>query len=150
MNDYLSFEGCVRAMEWGKSTYSILPIPTEIASAHAAPAAKRIEVEIKDDPIKPAPTKAPVFDSVFMRTGKSLLRQIGIAPGELPDVRLRKAVEGVGTPIDVLQALRTVEAPVRWEDLTPGKKRGHLHQTNAAKKAKPRAKRIAKMIAELS
>ncbi|MEJ8562767.1 YdeI/OmpD-associated family protein [Yoonia sp. GPGPB17] len=76
--------------------------------------------------------------------------EIGITPGDIFDVRLRKADPNqVEIPDDVLLALRQAEATVRWNGLTPGKQRGLLHGVTTAKQAETRAKRIAKMIAEL-
>ena len=151
MSGYLHFEGQIVPMEWGTSIYTVLPLPDEVAQALQAQRARRVEGEINDHPINLALTTAPVIDQVFLWTGKSLLDQIGIAPGEPLEVRLRKAPEDVvDTPEDVMLALRQADATAIWEALTPGKKRGLLHQINTAKRAETRAKRIAKLIAELS
>ncbi|MEM9788147.1 MAG: YdeI/OmpD-associated family protein [Pseudomonadota bacterium] len=148
MSDYLSFEGQVVPMEWGKSVYTVLPLPDDIAKALQADGARRVEGEINDHPVNLALTTAPVIDQVFLWTGKSLLQEIGIAPGEPVDVRLRKADDSVETPEDVMLALRQADATAKWEALTPGKKRGLLHGVNTAKRAETRAKRIAKLIAD--
>ncbi|MEL6838395.1 MAG: YdeI/OmpD-associated family protein [Pseudomonadota bacterium] len=148
MSDYLSFEGQVVPMEWGKSVYTVLPLPDDIAKALQADGARRVEGEINDHPVNLALTKAPVIDQVFLWTGKSLLQEIGIAPGEPVYVRLRKADDSVETPEDVMLALRQADATAKWEALTPGKKRGLLHGVNTAKRAETRAKRIAKLIAD--
>lgn len=148
MSDYLSFEGQVVPMEWGKSVYTVLPLPDDIAKALQADGARRVEGEINDHPVNLALTTAPVIDQVFLWTGKSLLQEIGIAPGEPVYVRLRKADDSVETPEDVMLALRQADATAKWEALTPGKKRGLLHGVNTAKRAETRAKRIAKLIAD--
>ncbi|MEO1638451.1 MAG: YdeI/OmpD-associated family protein [Pseudomonadota bacterium] len=150
MTDYFFFEGRVESMEWGKSVYTVLRLPPDIADALAAQGAKRVEGEIDDHPVNLAPTKAPVIDGVFLWAGKTLLDEIGIEPGETLDVRLRKADDSiVEVDDDVLLALRQAEATDRWNALTPGKRRGLLHGVTTAKRAETRAKRIAKMIAEL-
>ena len=150
MSDYLAFEGRVEPMEWGKSVYTVLRIPTDIAVTLAEQGAKRVEGEINDHPVNLALTKAPVIDGVFLWAGKTLLDEIGIAPGETLDVRLRKADDSiVEVDEDVMLALRQAEATDRWNALTPGKRRGLLHPITTAKRAETRANRIAKMIAEL-
>lgn len=150
MNDYHTFEGRVVPMEWGKSTYTVLPVPDDIAAALQAEGARRVEGEINDHPVNLALTKAPVIDGVFLWAGKSLLDEIGIEPGEPLEVRLRKADDSVETPEDVMLALHQADATSAWEALTPGKKRGLLHQVNTAKRAETRAKRIVKMIADIT
>ncbi|MDX8350323.1 YdeI/OmpD-associated family protein [Cognatiyoonia sp. IB215446] len=150
MSDYHTFEGEVVPMPWGKSTYTVLPLPDEIAAALQSERAKRVEGEINDHPVNLALTKAPVLDQVFLWAGRSLLDEIGITPGERLEVRLRKADDSVDTPEDVMRALREADITATWEALTPGKKRGLLHQIKTAKRAETRAKRIAKLISDLT
>ena len=150
MSEYHVFEGEIIPIELGKSTYTVLPLPDQIADALQAEGARRVEGEINDHPVNLALTKAPVIDHIFLWTGKSLLDEIGIAPGEPVDVRLRKADDSVETPEDVMLALRQADATAAWEALTPGKKRGLLHHVNIAKRAETRAKRITKLIADIA
>lgn len=145
-----TFEGRIVPMEWGKSVYTVLPVPDDIAAALARAGAKRVVGEINDHPINMALTKAPVFDGVFLWAGKALLDEIGIGPGDTFEVRLQKADETrVDLDDDIALALRRAAATDRWNALTPGKRRGLLHAITTAKRAETRAKRIAKMIAEL-
>ena len=150
MSEYHVFEGEIIPIELGKSTYTVLPLPDQIADVLQAEGARRVEGEINDHPVNLALTKAPVIDHIFLWTGKSLLDEIGIAPGEPVDVRLRKADDSVETPEDVMLALRQADATAAWEALTPGKKRGLLHHVNIAKRAETRAKRITKLIADIA
>jgi len=148
--DYIAFEGRVVPMEWGDSTYTILPIPEEVDAALRAQGAKRVEGEINDHPVNLALTKAPVIDTTFLWTGKSLLQACGITPGEVIDVRLRRAEPAqVEVPEDVALALRQKDLSSAWAALTPGKQRGHLHQIETAKRAETRAKRISKLMTDL-
>ncbi|MEO0945668.1 MAG: YdeI/OmpD-associated family protein, partial [Pseudomonadota bacterium] len=88
---------------------------------------------------------------VFLWTGKSLLDAADITPGEVIEVRLRKAdADAVDVPDDVALALLQNEAQSRWDDLTPGKQRGLLHPVSTAKKPETRVRRIAKLIEALS
>lgn len=151
MEDYLAFSGAIEPMEWGRSVYTVLRIPPEVAAPLHAIGARRVEGEINDFPVNLALTKAPAIDGPFLYTGKSLLRRIGITPGEEVEVRLRKApADVVETPDDVAFALRTAELSDTWAALTPGKQRGLLHQVTSAKRAETRAKRIVKLLTELS
>lgn len=151
MSDYLSFEGEIISMPWGDSVYTVLPVPDDIAEILATQNARRIEGEINDHPINLALTKAPVIDGTFLWTGKSLLREIGISPGEPLEIRLRRAPDdAVDVPEDIMLALRQAEALDVWDALTPGKQRSLLYQIKTAKRAETRIKRIAKMIAEIS
>ncbi len=148
MTDYVTFTGRVEPMIWGKATYTVLPLPPDVAAALSG--ARRVEGEINEHPVNLAPTRAPVLDGVFLWTGQSLLDRIGITPGEAVEVRLRPAPDDlVEVPEDVTHALRAAGVLGVWEGLTPGKKRGHLHQIGTAKTAPTRQKRIAALIAGL-
>ena len=135
-------------MEWGTSVYTVLPIPAEVIAALGP--TRRVEGEIADHPVNLALTKAPVIEDVFVWTGKSLLDQIGIGPGDEVEVRLRPAPDDVvEVPEDVAAAVLAAGVSEQWEALTPGKKRGALHQISTAKRAETRAKRIAKLTEDL-
>ena len=143
------FEGVIVPLEWGKNTYTILPIPDDVIAA-LPKGTKRIEGELGDFPINLALTKAPVIDGVFVYTGKTFLRDSGLEVGQPFDARIR-AVDPdlVDMPDDVAAALRIADRTSKWAKLTPGQQRGKLHLVNTAKRPDTRARRIATLIAEL-
>jgi Bacteriocin-protection, YdeI or OmpD-Associated/Domain of unknown function (DUF1905) len=148
MADFVTFDGQITPLEWGKSTYTILRLPPDVVLSLGA--TKRVEGEINDHPVNLALTRAPVCPDVFLWAGQSLLDRIGIAPGEAVEVRLRPAPNTlVDVPDDITLALRQGDATVEWEALTPGKQRGLLYQISTAKTEATRAKRILSMIAAL-
>lgn len=151
MTDNTTFEGQVVPMEWGKSVYTVLPIPDDVAETLQAQGAKRVEGEINDHPVNLAIATSPAIDGFFLWAGKSLLDEIGIAPGDRFEVTLRKAnADKVEMPDDVILALRQAERSDLWNALTPGKQRGLLHGINTAKRPETRIKRITKMVSDLS
>ncbi|MEL6960743.1 MAG: YdeI/OmpD-associated family protein, partial [Pseudomonadota bacterium] len=86
----------------------------------------------------------------FVWAGKSLLKEVRIAPGEQVEIRLRPAPDdAVDVPPDVINALRSAGMTDPWDALTPGKRRGLLYSVNSAKRAETRAKRIAKLMTDL-
>lgn len=136
-------------MDWGRATYTILPVPTEVVQALGA--TKRVEGEIAEHPVNLALSRAPVVEGVFLWTGQSLLDRIGVAPGEVVEVRLRPAPDdAVDMPDDVAGALARAGLTAVWEGLTPGKRRGLLYQIATARTAPTREKRIARLVADLS
>ncbi|MEM8654558.1 MAG: YdeI/OmpD-associated family protein [Pseudomonadota bacterium] len=148
-DDWLWFDGVIAPMEWGKNTYTILRLPDAVTAALPAKT-KRIEGEFGDFPINLALTKAPVIDGLFVYTGKTFLRDSGLTVGEPFEARIRPVdPDLVEVPDDVMQALRTADRTARWQALTPGQRRSRLHLVNTAKRADTRAKRIAKLIADL-
>ncbi len=88
--DWLTFEGRIEAVTWGRSVYTILKLPADIAAALEAAGAKRVEGEIKEHAVNLALSRAPVVDGLFLWTGKSLLDRAEIDPGEVFEVRLRR------------------------------------------------------------
>lgn len=150
-NDYLSFDGQIEPVQWGNATYTMLPVPNDVAAELLARGARRVEGEINDHPINLALSRAPVVDGVFLWTGKSLTDQLGVGPGERLEVRLRKAPDdAVDLPGDVAVALRAAGVQAEWEALTPGKRRGMLYAVSTAKRAATRARRIEALVAELA
>lgn len=149
MSGYVTFEGRIEPVQMGRATYTILRLPPEVVSAlHGA---KRLEGEIAEHPVNLAPAKMPEVDGPFLWTGQSLLERIGLTPGEPVEVRLRPAPDdAVETPEDVAAALLAQGALAQWEALTPGKRRGMLYQIGTARTAPTRAKRIAKLITDLT
>jgi hypothetical protein len=149
MSEYITFEGRIEPMPWGRATYTVLPLPDWVESALSG--AKRVEGEIADYPINLAPTRAPVREGAFLWAGKTLLDRIGIAAGDVIEVRLRPAPDDlVVLDDDIAAALRAAGQTARWDGLTAGKKRGLLHKIDTAKTAATRLKRIQSLINELS
>ncbi|MGZ2256188.1 YdeI/OmpD-associated family protein [Roseobacter sp. A03A-229] len=150
MSDWISFEAVITPMEWGKNTYTVLRLPDEVTAELEAQGARRVEGELNDHPVNLALTKSPAIDGVFLYTGKALLRETGLEPGEVFEARLRPASpDAVEVPEDVMAALRGAGRSADWAALTPGKQRGLLHNVTTAKRAETRAKRIAKLVSGL-
>mmetsp|Transcript_28506 Transcript_28506/g.53516 ORF Transcript_28506/g.53516 Transcript_28506/m.53516 type:complete len:151 (-) Transcript_28506:3252-3704(-) len=146
---WITFDGVIEPMEWGKNTYTVLRLPAAVIDA-LPEGTKRIEGEFGDFPVNLALTKAPVLDDVFIYAGKTLLRASGLRPGVVFEVRVRPVdPDLVEVPDDVATALRAAGLSAAWAALTPGQQRGRLHLVNTAKRADTRAKRIATLIAEL-
>lgn len=148
MTDYVTWQGRIETLEWGKSTYTILRLPPDVAATLGE--ARRVEGEIAEHPVNLAVTRAPVIEDPFLWTGRSLLDRTGLAPGMDVEVRLRPADPGeVETPPDVTRALRSAGVAEVWEALTPGRRRGLLYRIETAKRDATRAARITAMIADL-
>ncbi|ROU02720.1 YdeI/OmpD-associated family protein [Histidinibacterium lentulum] len=150
MDDYIRFEGRIEPLVWGPRTYTVLPLPEEVARALADAGARRVEGEIADHPVNLALSRAPVTPHTFLWTGKSLLDALGVAPGEVVEVRLRPAPDdAVDLPDDVAAALRAAGRTAAWEALTPGRRRAALYTIATAKRADTRARRIAALLDNL-
>jgi Bacteriocin-protection, YdeI or OmpD-Associated/Domain of unknown function (DUF1905) len=148
MTDWVTFEGRVRPLTWGRSTYTILPVPDSVVQALGK--CRRVEGEIAEHPVNLALSRAPVVEGVFLWAGSSLLDRIGIAPGEPVEVRLRPAPDDrVDLDPDIEAALRQGGVLAQWDALTPGKRRGLLYQIATAKTERTRQNRIASLVAGL-
>ena len=107
MTDSISFHGRIVPMEWGDSTYTVLPIPDDVFAILSAEGARRVEIELNDHPYNLALTKVPRIASIFVYTGKAVLRETSIEPHQPIDVRIRKADPNeVEAPVDVLLSIR--------------------------------------------
>lgn len=151
MSDWLSFDGRIEILAWGRATYTILPLPGAVVAALGAAGARRVEGEIAEHPVNLALTRAPVVEGVFLWTGRSLLDRIGVAPGAEVEVRLRPAdSDAVEMPEDLAAALRAAGATAAWEALSPGKRRGHLYGIDSARTPATRARRAAALATTLA
>jgi hypothetical protein len=149
VTDYVTFEGAIEPVVWGRSTYTILRLPDEVVAALGP--TRRVEGEMAEHPINLALTRAPVVAGAFLWAGQSLMDRIGTRPGERLEVRLRPAADdAVDLPDDVAAALRAQGAWDQWQAITPGKQRGLLYQIGTAKTAATRDKRIANLVRELT
>lgn len=149
MIPYATFEGKVEAVQMGRATYTILRLPPDVA--RALDGARRVEGEIAEHPVNLAPSRMPDVDGPFLWAGKTLLDRIGLAPGEVVEVRLRPARDDqVDVPEDVAAALLAHGMTAAWGALTPGMQRSALYQIGTAKTAPTRAKRITALMARLS
>lgn len=149
MTDWVAFEGRVVPLTWGRSTYTILPLPDFVVDALGK--CRRVEGEIADHPVNLALTRAPVVEGVFLWAGQSLLDRIGLQPGEPVEVRLRPAPDDrVDLDPDIEAAIRAGGVLATWESLTPGRRRGMLYQVATAKTDPTRRKRIAQLIKDLT
>ena len=149
MTDWVTFEGRVEPLTWGRSTYTILRLPEDAAQFLGK--TRRVEGEIAEHPVNLAPSRAPVVEGVFLWTGHSLLDRIGIQPGEPIEVRLRPAPDDrVDLDPDIEAALLAGGILSAWESLTPGKRRGLLYHIATAKTEPTRQKRIQRLLEDLS
>ncbi len=150
MSDWLSFEGRVEPLVWGKVTYTILRLPGDVSRVLETARVKRVEGEINDHPVNLALTRAPDLDGVFLWAGQSLLERVGIVPFEPIEVRLRPAIDDlVETPDDMEAAFRRIDVLEAWEKLKPGKRRGLIYKISTAKTAQTREKRISALAQQL-
>ena len=143
MDEWIEFEGRVAPMDWGKSTYTILPIPPDVIDQLALGGGKRVELEINDQSFELALTKAPVLAETFVYTGKRILTATAVTPGELLSLRIRGSDPNkVDLSDDVRAMLIAGEVLAAWEALSPGKRRGLLHPIQTAKRPETRRARI--------
>jgi hypothetical protein len=151
VSGWLEFDGQIETLGMGRSVYTILRLPGEVAAELDAAGAARVEAEIAEHPASLALRRIAGVEGTFLWTGRSLIDRIGAAPGTEVPVRLRPAdAEAVETPADIAAALGAAGALAAWEALTPGARRGRIHGVETARRAETRAARIAKLAAELA
>lgn len=149
-DDYVSFDARIVPMEWGDSIYTVVRLPPDVIAALGD--TRRVEGEFGDHPVNLAVAKAPaaVIDTPFLWAGKTLLDRVGLSPGDVFEARLRPApADLVDVPRDVEVALRAGGMWNAWEALTPGRRRGHLHRIDSARRAETRANRISGLVRDL-
>jgi hypothetical protein len=143
---WVEFDGFIEPMEWGRSTYTVIRVPSDCVVALEV-RGRRVEGLIDDVPVNLALTRSPAIDGVFLWAGKSLLRRLRVVAGDSVHVRLRPAdPDAVSVPDDVASALESSSSQGRWGQLTPGRRRALLARVDSAATRRTRARRIDELI----
>ncbi|GAA4064441.1 YdeI/OmpD-associated family protein [Agromyces indicus] len=148
--DETAFVAPVEPVAWGRSTYTVIRIPEELADAARDAGTRRLEGTIDGVPVNLAVTRAPVVDGPFVWAGRSLLRRLGAEAGAPVECRLRPAHDDdVPVPADVAAELAARGVLQRWEGLPPADRRRRLYPIESAARPETRVRRIRALVEEL-
>jgi hypothetical protein len=126
-------------------------VPAEIAQQAGLQHAARVRGLVNGVPYRSSLMK---YSGIFhLGLHKAALERAGVKPGarvsvtiELDDAPLPTDI----VPDDLAAALeRSAKARAAWQTLRPSRKREHVKALRGAKQAETRARRLAKVIAEL-
>jgi hypothetical protein len=146
-----AFDAIIEAVVWGRSTYTLIRVPEELAEAARDAGTRRVEGTIDAVPVNLAITRAPVVEQPFVWAGRSLLRRLGAEAGAVVDCRLRPVDDDeVLVPTDVAAALAGAGVLERWEGLPPADRRRRLYPIESAGRPGTRTKRIEALVAQFS
>ncbi|GAA1057820.1 hypothetical protein GCM10017608_02220 [Agromyces luteolus] len=141
------FVGVVEPLAWGRSTYTVIRIPPELADAAREVGTRRIGGTMDDVRVNLAVTRAPVIDGPFVWAGRSLLRRLGVEPGVAVFCRLRPVdPDEVDTPADVAARLDRAGVRARWEGLDAATRRRRLYSIDSARTDGARSRRIDELV----
>ncbi len=144
------FTSRVEAVQWGRSRYTVIRVPEEVAAAAKAFGTRRVAGRIDGVPVNAAVNRAPVVDGPFLWAGAALLRRLRAEPGEPVECALAPVdADVVDLPDDVRSALGEAGALDTWEALTPAARRRRLHTVESARREQTRVRRIAELVAAL-
>jgi hypothetical protein len=146
------FEAPVQIHDVGRYRYTVVYLPIEIERAlpSKATARIRIEAEVNDHPLNAA--WQPAGDGRrFIMLSKRLLKEAGLAPGEIATVRFRLADSDAVEIPHLLDTALNQDAAARagWEALTPGRRRGVAHMIASAKREATQTARLTRILAAL-
>lgn len=145
------FEGRIVPHDVGTYRYTVVFLPPEIARDLPFDRHPRLRArgEVGDVPF--AGAWQPVRGRWYLMLSKDLLRQGGLAVGDLVEVRFRvEDPDTVDVPEGLRRALEGDEAArATWEGLSAGKRRGLAHMVHAAKTEPTQRRRLADVLAML-
>lgn len=127
-----------------------IEVPAEVVEALAA--GKRPAVVVDVNGYRYRSTIAPMGGKFLIPFSAERRRESGIGGGDAIDVELTVDTEPrtVTVPDDLRAALdRSPGAAAHWERLCYSRQKAHVTQVEGAKAAETRARRIAKVIADL-
>jgi hypothetical protein len=148
--DDRAFVAPIEPVAWGRSTYTVIRIPEELADAAREGGTRRLEGTVEGVAVNLAVTRAPVVAGPFVWAGRSLLRRLGVEAGALVECRLQPAHDDdVLLPDDVAAALAEAGVLERWEGLPPADRRRRLYPIESAGRPETRVRRIGALVVEL-
>lgn len=127
-----------------------IDVPADVVEALAA--GKRPAVVVDVNGYRYRSTIAPMGGKFLIPFSAERRSESGIGGGDAIDVELTVDIEPrtVTVPEDLRAAIdRSPGAAARWERLSYSKQKAHVTSVEGAKAAETRARRIAKVIAEL-
>ncbi|MGL5810113.1 MAG: YdeI/OmpD-associated family protein [Nocardioides sp.] len=148
--DWAEFYAAIEPLEWGDSTYTIIRVPAEVVEHLSAGQVRRVEGVIEGVEVNLALTKAPVVDGLFLWAGKSLMRRLGVKPGEPLQVRLRPVeTDRVDIPDELATRLDELGITEMWQQLSPGRRRSLIYPIEQARTPSSRSKRIEALVEQI-
>lgn len=126
-----------------------IEVPADVVEALAA--GKRPAVVVVVNGYRYRSTIAPMGGKFLIPFSAERRNESGIGGGDAIDVDLTVDTEPrtVDVPDDLRAALESPGAGAKWDSLSYSKQKAHVASVQAAKAADTRARRIAKVIAEL-
>lgn len=152
MSDRVRFDAVVEPLVWGKNTYAIIRVPTELVDAAARWPTRRIDGAIDGLSLNLGLNKADpdVLTGTFVYVGASLQRRLGVTPGDLVSCDFAPAdPDVVPLPADVAEALENAECMSVWERKRAAERRQLLVPIDSAVRETTRAARIARLVRTL-
>ncbi len=138
-----SFEARVARHDVGTYRYTVVFVPEDLAASLALRGRVRISGELNDVPFSGA--WQPAHGRWFLMLSKTLLRDAGVRPGSVVELRFRlERADAVDVPPALRDALsRDAAADAAWRALRPGQQRGLAHRIASAKAPATVARRVA-------
>ncbi len=137
----------------GAMKYHAIRVPKEVQSEIEFPTGtkQRFEGTVNGDPVSGAllPTGT---GSYYIMVSASLRKRLKLQLGDPVDVAITIVDPNVvEVPEDILEALQEDDFNLfKWEVLTPGTKRGFLHEITSAKTPETRQARIRELVDRLT
>lgn len=151
MNEaWVEFESAIEPLVWGKSTYTVMPVPTELEAAARAAGTRRVAGTIDGVEVNVGLNRAERDGPSFIYAAAPMQRRLGAEPGDRLRCRLHPVdPDLVPIPGDVEQALTAAARLDAFEALSPADRRRRLQPIEAAVRPPTRASRIAALVRDL-
>ena len=147
--EWAEFDTALFPMEWGRSVYTVIRLPRDLADRAGEAGTHRLEGYIEDEPVNVGIARANVMSDAFIYVGKSLRRRLGSRSGDVVRCRLRPVdPDVVPVPDDVGAALAAAGADQAFLALPAPQRRRLLMPVESSATDATRAKRIRTLLRE--
>ncbi|OZF39360.1 hypothetical protein CH294_07800 [Rhodococcus sp. 14-2483-1-1] len=153
VSDRIRFDGVLEPLTWGKSTYTIIHIPTRLVEAAMRWPTRRIDGSIDGLSLNLGINKADpdVMPGSFVYVGAGLQRRLGVAAGDLVSCEFEPAdPDLVPVPEDLARAMEDAHCTAAWERRRASERRQLLMPIDNAARPRTRAERIARLVGSLT
>lgn len=147
-----TFEGPIVHHDLGGMIYTAIFLPVDLAAMLPFSGSSRLRATGEVNDVAFAAAWQPSRGRWYMMLSKPLLREAGLAVGDVASVRFRvEPPDQVDAQPDIERMLaRDAALANAWAALTPGRRRGWTHRVASAKTSPTRLKRVGELATALS
>ncbi|MGZ5400682.1 MAG: YdeI/OmpD-associated family protein [Nocardioides sp.] len=146
----VTFDALLEIMPWGRSVYTVIKVPDELAAQAGRESTRRVEGSLDGLVVNVGLNRTDIIPDTFIYVGRGLQRRLGVRAGAVVRCVLAPAdPDHVPVPDDVLDVLEDAGRRDAFERLPAPERRRLLVPVEGAARPATRERRIAALVDSL-